>query len=130
MISLTNRQPSNFNSLLYFLHIQQGFDNFYSEPNWLTVTCSLCHTRQWLANILIIRLNCVAPKWSNSYSRVHHLLGQIVTWKGIHHITSKCDSCHSKIKLRLIFGKLNEFLVAFKIKCFKCIRLSILLHLL
>jgi len=32
-------------------------------------------------NFLIVRLNCVAPKWSNSHSRVHHLvftLGQMV----------------------------------------------------
>jgi len=59
---------------------------------WLTVTCPLCHTQQWWANItmqlniLIVRLNCVVPKWSSSYSRVHHLvftLGQMVCHTGL-----------------------------------------------
>jgi len=54
--------------------------NLYSEPNWLTVICSLHHTQQWWANItiqlniLIVRLNCVASKWSSSYSRVCYLV--------------------------------------------------------
>jgi len=76
------------------LRIRVFDKNFYSEPSWLTVTCPLCHTQQRWANItiqlqltiLIVR-HCVAPKWSNSYSRMHHLvftLGQMVCHTGLY----------------------------------------------
>jgi len=76
-----------FSNLDHCFHHNLLKNYFYSGPNWLTVTCPLCHTQQWWANITIqfkyfnLRLNWVTPKWSSSYSRVHYLVfisGQMV----------------------------------------------------
>ena len=53
---------------------------------YVTVTYQLWHSQQWWANhivfelISIERLNNIAPKWSNSISRVSHLVFALSQW--------------------------------------------------